>query len=380
MDEGAYFPSPMEAPIMAKGYPDLALMETWHKGRKDAMQKTYSGGNDKANFAIMPHELLIGLRDQKANYTNDPAGQLGITAVPGAAQNANIEQEMERYYFIGVPTDEHYYQGESMYNTDSLDHGFGVQIAGKCTIINTCDSDITPGDYVAWRLPATEAGDPGSDKYKNDRFAIDTGLNPITSRNRMGTPFAKPVVQLEKFNPLDFTFQLSGAFWALNHPESEGGVNDVTFEFYEKHANDGKLSQVQQEAFCWGVGLRLIALHAIPSANQEAIAKTMGLLENDGGKKAGVMTDDALTFIKSVFGRNVVPGDNDDYKDRKGDWNSITPKDKVNYLLDNTLFFLTGGISKAMMLKLSRVIGKAASSAAPSKSLDVVLVGARIGI
>ena len=263
-----------------------------------------------------------------------------------------------------------------MYNTDSLDHGIGAQIAGKCTIINTSDSDITPGDYVAWRFPPTTAGDPGS-KKENDRFAIDTGLNPITSRNRMGPPFEKPVIQLEKFNPLDFTFQLSGAFWAFDHTVSEGGVKDLTFDEYNtKH---DELTLIQQEAFCWGVGIRLIA--TAQETEQVEFAKGCGLLDNkDKNTKAGQLTDSGLELLKSVFGRNVVPGDNLKYEKRKGDWNSDKNEEKVNYLLDNTLFYLTGGVSKAMMLKLSRVIGKAASAAAPSKSLDVVLVKSGIGI
>lgn len=380
MNEGAYFPSAKEALITGKAFPDIQSLDKWHKTRKDGFAKmhTYPGSEDKSNYAIMPHELLIGYKEQKNNYTNDPAAQLGFTAVPGLSYNtADPEILMDNFYFIGVPTDEWYYNGENMYNTDSLDHGIGVQIAGKCTVINTSTSDINPGDYIAWRLPPhTNIGDPGDnskDANRRNFVSVDNGFNPMVSRNRMGTPFGKPIVQLEKFDPLNFDFQLAAAFTILTNPQYKDKFDMTTF-----NDNPNQYSLVEQEAYSWGLGIRIIALISNAIIQNDDFEKNDANLINNA-KILGLIKDDALIdtnkiekIYQNIFRHNTVPGKNDKFMKTKND--------NLNKLLDNGLYYLTSGVGKAMMLKLSRVIGKSASSAAPSKSLDIVLVGARIGI
>ena len=368
----------MEAPIMGTAFPDIDMMERCHKARRDGMKlaASYGGSEDKNNFAIMPPEVMIGKKDQKANYTNDTSAELGVTAVPGLWYGeGDIEIIMRQYYFIGVPTDEWYYHGENMYNTDSLDHGIGVLKSGKITIKNTYCADISAGDWIAWRFPRTRDGDPGTQNAgnKNGRRTLDNGLNPrkTSTRNR-NAPFEKPRVEIEKFNPLDFSFQLSGVFWTLTRTVEKGGIMDMKMQDYLDTPN--RFSTIQQEAFNWATGLRTIAVINDDPANQEQLSLELGLY----GAKEGI-TDDALTFLKDVFRRNTVPGQNENIAYITGSWGNNNDT-KLDYLKDNVLTMLTKGISGNIMSKLSRVIGKAASSAGPGKSLDILLIGARLGI
>jgi hypothetical protein len=380
MDEGGYFPAPMEGVIMAKGFPDLALIEKCHKSRRDGVSKrtVFPGSEDKQNFAIKPHELFIGYKNQNNNYSNDRSAVLGVTAVPGLEfTDTDPEVLMSKFVFFGVPSDEWYYQGESMYNTDSLDHGFGLIIHGKCTINNTWHSDITAADYVAWRLPPTQSGDPGT-KKTDMRRTIDNGLNPMINRNRAGTPFGKPVWQLEKYDPLDFTFQLSGTFWALDKTMDAGGILDMSKTDYDTNKNN--YTMVQQEAFCWAYGIRSLMLHTMITIKESGfLGLTQGNVDdtfvnaqkNALGLVDGKLNNSLVQILRRVFRDNCIPGSEVSYN---GNTSSATE------ILDNTMSMLTGGTCIAMMSKMSRIIGKAVSSAGPGKSLDVVLTGARLGI
>jgi hypothetical protein len=384
MDEAAYFPAQKEAPIMGKGFPDLAEIEKNHRTRKDGMSriKSFPGSENKDNYAIRQHEIFVGKKDQRFNYTGDLSAQIGITSVAGM-EYGELDPEvlMSQFRFIGVADDEWSYNGENMYNTESLDHGFPVQLAGKRTINNTSGGNIGSGDYIAWRFPATRYGDPGSQKLGYDfRSSINTGVNTYVSRNRAGTPFDKPVIQIEKFNPLDFTFQLSAAFWAFNNPVTSGGISDMLMDEYLRDPN--QFTMVQQEAFSWSLAIRtMIVLNETNDKARKDKAVELGLLKDTvNATEAGQITTKALELFKEIFRRNTLPGANDNVKHKGGNWNSPKKADKLDFLYDNVMHYATGGTSVAMMSKLERVIGKACSSAGPSKSLDIMLMGARIGI
>jgi len=357
---GRFAPLPAQAPITGKGLPDSRAIESHRRSGQDGNTQNvaYPGATDKDNFFIMPGELLIGKKAQNNPYANG-SFEIGITSVAGMPiKEKNLESTMRDWYLIGVVTTEWELEGENMYGQEALDHGFGFQRAGSCTINNNSAEDIYPGDWLEWTFPKHNQI---SNKGLKKRIEIDNGFNPLSSRNRMGTPFKKPLIEIKRFDPNDFSLNLSAYTWQYKHLISEGGCSDMTFDQYENHKD--LYSSLQLEAFAWTRGILCIS-HTVND-------KAVDFMDN-GGKlvdKKGKSLNDVVV-LNNLF--------------EQFDFQSSTSVPTVGfgdtkYAQQQALNLLTAGVCGTAMAKMSRVIGKAMGGARPSESLDMVLMSLKIG-
>lgn len=389
----AEFPAPMEGTIMATVFPDIGTMDQWRSSQRDALMsgKCYPGAETLSNYSIVPGQLMVGYKDQKYNYTNDPTAQLGFTATPGLEQTTSIEAQMRKMRFIGVPTDEWHFSGADMYNTDSLDHGLGVKVSGKITRKNDTHADLPCGQWVGWRLKPYRNGDPGT-KQNRQKHEINTGFNPLASRHYQGAPFDVPEIELERFDASDFTFQLASCFWAITTKRDAGGVSDISY--YEFSTGDlSDLNTLQLDALNWAWGILGMFVAGSPANERVTTAKNAGFFSPTGISATG----EAL--LKSVFRRNTDPEQNpqdpftnagfpDDIKDlasldptkADGGLDANQKQNYVNHAMETCMHKLTGGVTGGLMAKFERVIGKTCSSAAPMGDVDILLIGQKIGI
>lgn len=394
----AEFPAPMEGTIMATVFPDIGTMDQWRSSQRDALMsgKCYPGAETLSNYSIVPGQLMVGYKEQKYNYTNDPTAQLGFTATPGLEQTMSIEAQMRKMRFIGVPTDEWHFSGADMYNTDSLDHGLGVKVSGKITRKNDTHADLPCGQWVGWRLKPYRNGDPGT-KQNRQKHEINTGFNPLASRHYQGAPFDVPEIELERFDASDFTFQLASCFWAITTKRDAGGVSDISYyEFSTGDLSDLNTLQLDALNWAWGI-LGMLVAQEVDANNRRVQAENFGFFAKNG------LTQIATNKLKAIFRRNVDPDANNidpftnvaftgieelpqvvdvvDAGGKKDVTKTNTNKDKyVNHAIETCMHKLTGGVTGGLMAKFERVIGKTCSSAAPMGDVDILLIGQKIGI
>lgn len=349
-----------QSEITGKAQPDLHSLRL--RGNTSG-RVAFEGGTIPTNLSIMPGELLVARRN--CRNTAGAYGrtmQCGFSSVAGITiDDKNPEELMRELIFLGVAKSEYQYEGDSMFGTDSMDHGIGYLISGSISINNWGNEDIHAFDPIGIRLPPYLQGDPRSQGGNSGRNTIDTGLNPVKHYNRIGTPNGKQLMMIEKFDPCDFSFQIAGSFELINRTKSQGGIKGITNEEFFVRSDDmiRKMDTAQEEAFGYIWGFLTVASIANPNV--------------DYGVGTGTITVEGLQFLRALFGRNVFPGSNPGFEvDRAGDLNG-SAADKRRYFQDHVFDLVCGGVAGSMATKRSRLIGTAISSAKPGQTLDVMI-------
>jgi hypothetical protein len=362
---GRYNPIVSQAEITGKGMPDMFSF----RAREDTLnpdgKKRYPNGNLKENLFIMPGELLLA----RKNCRNTAGGygrttQVVFSSANGLTIDNNREETMREFSFAGFAKGEWEYGGENLFGTDPMDHGFAFSYAGSITTVNTGGADLYAFDRLCWSLPPMGDDQPASQSADGSR-AIDTGLNPINRNRRLGAPQGKALIQIERYDPCDFSFQVAGAFELLGRTKTNGGVSDMTFtNFFDKTR---KMTSMQQEAFAYSRGFLVIA--AMAHGNSVAKMAEYGLFGSE-------LSEAGLALLNNIFGRNVFPGSN------TGNLGAAPPSSYVsaandtqryNYLRDHVFDLLLGGLAGSMDAKQSRIVGTAISSAKVNQSIDIMI-------
>lgn len=365
---GRYSPLVSQAEITGKAHPDLH--EFAHRkamsGDTQYLEKAYPGGDHKEDYAIMPGELVIGRKKRAGHGSyNSRTFEAGFSSVArlNYGEYHSTEGLMRDFYFMGVAKGEYQPDGDSLFNTDPMDHGFGFLRAGSISINNNSPQDIHAGDIIGWRVPPTPGGDPRSQGNGGVARSLDTGLNPRVSYNRTGTPYGKPLIQIERFDPTDFSFQLAGAYALFDKPAAQGGINDLGPEVL--FGDKTNLSSLQEEALGWKWSLVLMHQLATgqPSWN-DAVAAV---------KANAKLGGDVRAFINNCFLRNVMPGENTPAINAVSNNYSNLKVGQVAFYRDNLFHMLCGSIAGAWYSKASRIIGKAMSHAKSTQTLDIMV-------
>ena len=369
-----YSPLISQAEITGKAQPDLWSFNhrQAHSGDSMYIDKSYTGDD----MSIMPGELVIGYRKRVGHASfHGRSQECGFSSVAKLDYSGHETPEslMRDFYFMGVAKTEYQYGGESLFGTDPMDHGFGFLRAGSMSIVNNSAQDVYAGDILAWRLPAFKgAGDPRSQGNGGHGRSLDTGLNPRLSRNRTGTPYGKPLVQIERFDPTDFSFQLAGAYALFRKPASQGGVSDLgPNELFETKKN---LSSLQEEALGWKWGLLMAYARG---KDAEVAGSGKAFMEREMANKE--LSATALNILDSMFLRNVAPGQNmTEIGKIRVEYDSLRPG-SYEFYADHLFDMLCGGVAGGWYAKASRVIGKAMGNAKSSQTLDVMFSHFKVG-
>jgi len=363
-----YSPLVSQAEITGKAQPDL-----WEFARRKAqsgdaqyMERAYAGDD----FSIMPGELVIGHRKRVGHASFHARSQeAGFSSVAGMnyGDAGSVEGLMRSFYFLGVAKGEYQHGGDNLYGTDPMDHGFGFLRAGSMSINNNSPQDIYAGDPIAWRLPPVRGGDPRTQGSASSGRTLDTGLNPRVSYNRTGTPYGKPLVQIERFDPSDFSFQLAGAYALFDKPSAQGGVSDLGCAAL--FSDKSNLSSLQEEALGYKCGLLMSYARArdVTDRDGEAWARNSGILTD------GELSAEARNILNALFLRNVTPGEN---TAAIGNLQADYTKLKVGeykFYADHLFDMLCGAIAGGWHTKASRVIGKAMGNAKSTQTLDIMV-------
>jgi hypothetical protein len=350
MDRARYSPVYRQAEITGKGQPDIHSFKQRKANMADhvRMAKSYPGGDQNNNFFIKKGELLLGEKGNRDLYERCFSSYNGLYR-----GEKSTEALMRKYCFKGVATGDWEFEGENMFGTDPLDHGFGFLRAGSDTIVNNSEQDLYGGDIVVWQFSDI---DGGKNTNGQPRRVVDSGLNPWAPQNKEGTPLGKALIQIKPLDPMDFSSQVAGAFALFNVSKTQGGVQNVTMEDFLKPEKDKELSTMQEEAFALREGIAHIVLQGLIAMN--------GL----GGRNIG----DVYTQILG----------NDDLYRRILDVNIPDNRAAINFNRSgagiggdravNTIHILYGGIFNAAYAKMSRIVGKVMRSSKAGGSVDIM--------
>lgn len=365
MQEGRYAPLVSQAEITGKVHPDLRdfAHRKYMAGQTEYMQRAYAASDHKENFAIMPGELLVGY---KKRNTHSRTHEIGFSSVALMEYGETPEGKMRKMYFLGVAKGEYQPDGDSMFNQDPMDHGLGSLRSGSITVNNNSPQDFNAGDILCWRLPPTPGGDPRTQGMGGVGRSLDTGLNPRVSYNRTGTPFGKPLIQLERFDATDFSFQLAGAYALFDKPSTQGGIKDLGPEVL--FGDKTNLTSLQEEALGWKWGLLMIGALMRPGQDGEDFFQT-AIDQAKVGELPGPNQDD---FLNRCFLRNVMPGSNTRTIGAFGNFSNLKVG-QFKFYQDHLFHMLAGGVAGAWHSKASRIVGKAMSSGKSTKSFDLMV-------
>ena len=370
-----------------------------------AIQMCYPGGENPQNLHIIPGEISIGRRDGNLYATNGEPNERGFTSLSGFywGRFRSLEAAMRYHYFQGVVKTE--------YMIDSVEQGEGGYTylrAGSCSIVNNGPGDIYAGDLVQWRFPDTyktlRHRPQGGDSHQ------PAGTDPsLVYGNRAGTPMTKVLVEVVRFDPMDFSTCLAATWDVLGLPQTgpgmlNNGIVGLPFtDLYRKMGmTDAKnLESLQEEALglqnsILAIGL-LLARHMLNNAPNLArlpfkdACVALGLFDAEG---RGDSTEDKVAVRKTVLGilfRPYITGTDRDIADTtlfnllelgndggnefrdalrspNGDAETLAIK-----LAADPLGMLMGAITSAQQARRSRIIGKAMSSASKSDTLHIMI-------
>lgn len=371
MFQSRYSPVAVQAEITGKMQPDLHSFKQRKalSGNSECRRLTYDGMDSDGNLSIMPGELVVGRRLKNGTGRSYGSPQeTGFSSVAGLYHgNKSIERLNREHYLLGAAKGEYQYQGDNLFGTAPMDHGIGFLRGGSFTINNNSWVDFNAGDLVAWTFP-NYGGNPRDQGMGNGARDVDNGLNPRASANRAGTPIGKPLIQVEKFDPSDFSFQLAGAHQLYTTPGSQGGVSDVSIFDLEKE--DRNMSTLAEEALGWAAACILIASRGVEFANPNPGAGKV--FYDDMIDREGKITDAGKRFLNSVFLRNTIPGSNNNAVGNfTNDYRGLAPN-SYEYLVDNMFNLFCGALSGAWNAKASRIIGKAMGNSKSTQMLDLM--------
>jgi hypothetical protein len=242
-----------------------------------------------------------------------------------------------------------------MFGTDPLDHGFGFLRAGSDTIVNNSGEDLYGSDIVGWQFGSIDGGRDYSNQQP--RRIIDTGLNPWAGQNKEGTPLGKALIQIKRFDPMDFSFQVAGAVTRV-----QGGVQGVTLKDFLAPEPEKELSTLQEEGFALQHGIAQIALqHEVRRREKNGDAP---MTKNEIDEFYKSILEDKV-FYARILDRNIPAND------AAVDFNRSNRGVGENYA-KYTIDILYGGIFNAAYAKMSRIIGKVMRSSKNGASVDIM--------
>ena len=351
MERARYSPVYRQAEITGKGQPDIHSFKQRKANMGDhvRMAKSYPGGDQNNNFFIKKGELLLGEKGNRDIYERCFSSYNGLYR-----GEKSTEALMRKYSFKGVATGDWEFEGENMFGTDPLDHGFGFLRAGSDTIVNNSEQDLYGGDIVVWQFGET---DGGKDANGQPRRVVDNGLNPWAAQNKEGTPLGKALIQIKPLDPMDFSSQVAGAFALFNVPKVQGGVLDVTMEDFLKTEKEKELSTLQEEGFALKHGIACIVLQGLI-----AMGGGLGAMSPTQAYNAILNNQD---LYRRVLDYNIP--DNEQAVAFNRGANGIG-RDKAMH----TIHILYGGIFNAAYAKMSRIVGKVMRSSKAGGSVDIM--------
>ena len=317
-----------EGGIDGKALLDISSVEQRKRNAEDPVKaaRIFQYGSDDVNHGILLGEILMC----DARSALQPQRIMGFTSFNGMEHN-NLPAEviLRNLKILGVTFDEWQYGGDNLYGTDPQDHGFGFWWAGKVTIPNSSGTDLFAGDLIAVDVPHYSGAVAKTPDY--GRGMIDNGYRPnkYDSNPWEGTPSAKALLRIKRFEPTDFQSQLHAVAWAIETPFKEGGIKGLPAD---KERWDA-LTTLQQEALGYLKGIEGI----VAAVQLNAAGDIQGILE-------------------TLF--------------RDHTYNS---KGKVDATANAALRFLTEGVGGAIITRITHFkVGRAASSAQKNKDIDLL--------
>jgi len=356
MERARYSPVYRQAEITGKGQPDIHSFKLRKANMGDhvRMAKSYPGGDQNNNFFIKKGELLLGEKGNRDLYERCFSSYNGLYR-----GEKSTEALMRKFSFKGVATGDWEFEGENMFGTDPLDHGFGFLRAGSDTIANNSEQDLYGGDIVVWQFGET---DGGKNADGQPRRVVDSGLNPWAAQNKEGTPLGKALIQIKPLDPMDFSSQVAGAFALFNVPKVQGGVQDVTMEDFLRPEKEKELSTLQEEGFALKHGLAIIMLQ-----DRIRYRETLGMLALSQAQLEAELNNilNDQTLYRRILDFNI-PDNGAAVAFNRGA-NGIGRDNAMN-----TIHILYGGIFNAAYAKMSRIVGKVMRSSKAGGSVDIM--------
>lgn len=350
MTRGRYAPYPRQAEQTGKAFPDLAAIQQRRANASDGDKagKCYPGADQDNNLWILAGEILLCPRNNRSGIV------VGLTSMAGVETTAfggSADALMRNYYVGGVPFEDIQIGGDNLFGTDPLEHGFGLTMAGACTVTNYDAEDHPPGTKLAWCIPDFK-GNTQSSKSTGRQLTVDNGFSSVAASQRSrypeGTQRGKPVVELRVFKEYDATLQLQAMSWALNKTKAEGGVKDMTLADLDRA--DKPYSTLQEQA---------TALRESMRALTAAIAAWLdGNVVNKTGEKAlfdELASGDKIeSLILFLMQRNQI----DQAKWPRGPWDN-----DYKVALDRAFGLLFGTVAGALYTRMSRICATSVSGA-----------------
>lgn len=381
--QARYTPVAIQGEITGKFFPDYDELDERRANSKNAsaLKTSYPGGGNDDNLAIMPGEPVFGLKDRRAEFlqSGEPS-EMGLSSVAGlnyGVYGNNREATERDYYFIGVSKTE-----LRIGSNDVLEHGGACLKAGLMSVENSGPLTIYAGSLIGWRFPLI----PTDPNYKGN----SSQMGSVVYGNRGGTPNTKFRPELVPFDYTDYQSNLGAAFMAMkktsNSVDGIRGVSDLPIEalFQSFGAEDSNgLSPLQEEAMGYKFGLVGVVLRGIDYLKNNSdllegnefsgasIAQALGLWNT------GDMSEQLSGLIGHILGPNLPTNTPErEALDFPNDFDpmgpSDTPEDRYQKLSYMLMTILLGGASASWYIKTSKILGKAANTAAPSDTLDVI--------
>ena len=353
MTRGRYAPYPRQAEQTGKAFLDLAAIQQRRANAADGDKagKCYPGADQDNNLWILAGEVLLCPRNNRSGIV------VGLTSMAGVETTAfggSADALMRNYYVGGVPFEDIQIGGDNLFGTDPLEHGFGLTMAGACTVTNFDVEDHLPGTKLAWCIPDFK-GNTQSSKSTGRQLTVDNGFSSVAASQRFrypeGTQRGKPVVELRVFKEYDATLQLQAMSWALTKTKAEGGVKDMTLADLDR--SDKPYSTLQEQSTALRESMR-----ALTAAIVEWVRDNKNNINAAAGGKP---LFDELEFngkieslILFLMQRNQI----DQAKWPQGPWDN-----DYKVALDRAFGLLFGTVAGALYTRMSRICATSVSGA-----------------
>ena len=402
MSQALYETESPQGEITGKGFPDHDEFGERRDNATNsrAIQMCYPGGENPQNLHIIPGEITIGRRDGNLYNTNGEPNERGFTSLSGFywGRFRSLEAAMRYHYFQGVVKTE--------YMIDSAQQGEGGYSylrAGSCSIVNNGKGDIYAGDLVEWVFPMT---------YRELQRQTSTNRpagvgNDIVWGNRAGTPMTKVLVEVQRFDPMDFSTCLGAAWDVMNRPpagqgQSNSGIQGLLYTALFKKmgmTDASNLESLQEEALGLQNGLLMMGVmmaKQMLAGNDvtltdpvHKICEQLGMWKVDNAAEITQAAKDKGMSVLSVLFRSYTTKDrgaaDTAIRTQFGLANANAWKETLRtpyatdsitlgvQLANDPLGMLMGAITSAQHARTSRIIGKAMSSASKSDTLHIMI-------
>lgn len=397
MDSGHYEKQGTQGGISVTVFPDhheFDYRRQLSSNTVAAQNGIYAGGIQDGNFWMMPGEIALSRRNAALECAGGEYHEKVVTSLSGFyyGAHASIEAAMRFWKFACIITSE-YRTGD----VQQAENGCSGIALGSGSIIAEIVGDIYPGDLLIWQFPSAGSG-------------INVGANHQAG----GEPFGKRLVQVKRYNPLEFDTQLSSVYQNITLPmpaspmdESYmGGLLGSTIaDYFSAQEGQGavNLDSLTEEGLAIVNGAIMIGLlihrriqaDAGVNVDVQVLAQRYGLWAAGGvghtqdndqaiiNKKrlmatimVGALRGSADQVAKDVrdelIGSRIVSGNNGA---PAAVVRNTGPESLLNMLAYSPLELLMGGVASAQSSRRERVFAKAMGGSGPGKRLDAIVGG-----